>query len=411
MVNTPLQLFGRRLRANALFQYKLVRMAVDWTVALYLVIPAIGIAGYHYVLWLREPPAWLAAVPVTAFVALLFLFACSGGWRWYAEDADQLVLLPSRRWLARMRLLALAWGVLAHAASTLALAALLLPLQRALPLPPQTAAWLFAAAGLLRLNLALARQWLRLTRERWWQRAFGSALLAAPAALALAGVRVAAGAAGGAALCAGGALVLGALWLCQARARLRARVGTFAREIELEREAKLRLARLLLSGFLDKPRRSVRSRPYAFRRSQLLFRYRSPISGLSEVLLKSFIRSPAQLRLYATFTAALCAGIALVPSAPVRTVVWLASAFLLSYWMKQYGKEAMTAPFVTMFPWRDRTRIGTLRKCTHLLTVPGFLLISLVYGYTVGAWLGIVLLAILGMGAAYLVAAVVTIWY
>lgn len=410
-MHTPWLLFLRRLRSNAVFQYMLIRMAIDWTVALYIVIPALAIAGYHYALWWREPPTWMAAVPVTALIAVLTAYAWSGGWRWYAEEADQLVLLASRRWLQRMRRLALAWGVLAHAASTLALAALLLPLLRALQLPPATAAWLFAAAWLLRLNAALARQWLRLTRERWWQRAFGSALLAPAAALALAGVRLAAGAAGGAALCTGGAVVLGALWLCQARARLHARGGTFAREIELEREAKLLLARLLLSGFTDKPRRTVRSRPYIFRRSQPLFRHRSPISGLSEVLLKSFLRSPLQLRLYTAFTAALCAGIVFVPVAPVRTVIWLASAFLLSYWMKLYGKEIMAAPFVTMFPWLDRTRIGTLRKCTHLLMLPGFLLISAVYGYTVGAWLGVLLLAALGLAAAYFIAAVVTIWY
>jgi hypothetical protein len=79
--------------------------------------------------------------------------------------------------------------------------------------------------------------------------------------------------------------------------------------------------------------------------------------------------------------------------------------------MKAYCKEIATAPFLALFPWQDRTRIGALRKCTHLLMLPGFLIVSLVYGYASGAWLGLAVCAAVGFAAAYVIAAAATIWY
>lgn len=44
---TPAKLFKKRIVSDWKFQYKVWRMAIDWTVALYIVIPAIILGIYQ----------------------------------------------------------------------------------------------------------------------------------------------------------------------------------------------------------------------------------------------------------------------------------------------------------------------------------------------------------------------------
>jgi energy-coupling factor transporter ATP-binding protein EcfA2 len=263
------------------------------------------------------------------------------------------------------------------------------------------------AEGLLKLNFGLIRQLAKLRFSGW--RLLGLRLLLAVAAGVLffsaAGyikenVRI-----GGIAC-----LLLAGLFVWLVKRRLRVK-GAFYQDMEREYAAKMRIASLLLSGFVQKKRKPLRKRPFLLGRSQLLFRHRSPISGLSEVCIKSFLRSPAQIRLYLQY-AAVAGGTLLLPLPSfVRWIVWLASAFLLSYWMKSYCKEVAAAPFLQLFPWTDRTKIGALRKCTHLLMLPAFMVLSLLMGFVSGAWVGVLFMAVFGFAAAYFISAVVTIWY
>ncbi|MDT2240191.1 hypothetical protein P7H22_07315 [Paenibacillus larvae] len=60
---TVQQLVRRRIISNLLYQYKALRSAVDWTVALYLVIPAIAMAMYEYIRMWLFPPEWFYVLP------------------------------------------------------------------------------------------------------------------------------------------------------------------------------------------------------------------------------------------------------------------------------------------------------------------------------------------------------------
>ncbi|KIL39266.1 hypothetical protein SD70_20885 [Gordoniibacillus kamchatkensis] len=409
-VTTPAKLWLHRAGANARFQAGIVRAAVDWTVALYIVIPALVYASIQYIAWWRHPPASFALVPAAALSGLFFLLSLRGsGYRFFVLEPDQLFVRANRRWTRRMLALGLLYSAALQTLAAAGLAGLLLPLLRAMPVSAGLqlrlvgAGWaLWLVAGLARylLQLRLAAGW------RLWLAQAGLALASALATIAATLLAVYAPATGYPA-----ALVaLAGAWLLFARARLRQQ-GAFLREAELEQRAKLRLAGLLLNGFAAAPRPQSRRTPLVFRRSQTLFRYRSPISGLSEVLLKSFLRSFTMLRLYAMFTSAAAIAVCAVSFAPVRTAIWLGCAFLLSLWMKAYCKEVAAAPFLALLPWRDRTRIGALRKCTHLLMLPGFLVVSAAFGYAVGGWIGAAVFAAAGFAIAYFIAAVATIWY
>lgn len=89
-------LFISRLKADCLYQLRIIKLVIDWTVALYIVLPAAGIGVYQYIKWLNEGAfanGWQAELIVLA-PAVFTLF---GSVRTFLIEADQLYLLQKRR--------------------------------------------------------------------------------------------------------------------------------------------------------------------------------------------------------------------------------------------------------------------------------------------------------------------------
>lgn len=88
-------LFISRLKADCLYQLRIIKLVIDWTVALYIVLPAAGIGVYQYIKWLNGGSfdnGWQAGLIVLA-PAVFTLF---GSVRTFLMEADQLYLLQKR---------------------------------------------------------------------------------------------------------------------------------------------------------------------------------------------------------------------------------------------------------------------------------------------------------------------------
>ncbi|XBO85732.1 ABC transporter permease [Bacillus licheniformis] len=88
-------LFFSRLKADCLYQLRIIKLVIDWTVALYIVLPAAGIGVYQYIKWLNGGSfhnGWQAGLIVLA-PAVFTLF---GSVRTFLMEADQLYLLQKR---------------------------------------------------------------------------------------------------------------------------------------------------------------------------------------------------------------------------------------------------------------------------------------------------------------------------
>jgi predicted ABC-type exoprotein transport system permease subunit len=161
-VTTPAGLFRHRMAENARFQTRLVRMAVDWTVALYIVLPALGFAAATYISWWREPPAAFSLVPASALSGLFFaLSLVSGGYRFFVLEADQLFV---RGWTEQLLRCGLLYSAALQTLGAAALAGLLLPLLRAMPVPAPEQLRLIAAGWALWLTACAASRCFVTTR-------------------------------------------------------------------------------------------------------------------------------------------------------------------------------------------------------------------------------------------------------
>lgn len=143
---TPRRWFFNRWKADLRFQCRVFSTAVDWTVALYLVVPGLILLAERYIAWWRGEAAWVAEVPSLLLWAAAFLFSWSGPFRLYLEPADQLFLLQRSDWMRTYTItgLWLGWGK--RALESFLFLALLAPFLRYkidFSLPAFVGIWLF----------------------------------------------------------------------------------------------------------------------------------------------------------------------------------------------------------------------------------------------------------------------------
>ncbi|TMV45099.1 hypothetical protein FE783_30015 [Paenibacillus mesophilus] len=372
------KLFRRRLISEWRFQYRVWKMAVDWTVALYIVIPALLVAGYQYVSWWGDMPGWGRAVPETAWLIVLYISCGLGSLRLFLEEADQLFLLRNAEWMRRLKGSGLGYSLSVRVFLSLIAVGFLSPFLvqvhgygtfRLVLLAALTVA---AGAHMLLANRIIA---LRLSRFLGW---FASA----GAFIVLGIMFVIAGRAEAAWLWAAAwtALLAVSTWFL---AKMRLTMShTFYQDVAYESDQRMKFAALLMGQVVPKPSKILkRTKPLVLSNSRTLFRKRTPDRVLAETIFKSFFRSGTQVRLYVQFTLACSFGLMLMPVA-VKWLFWLGVSLPLAYWVKMYGKEVQGAAFVKLFPWRDEDRAKAIRKATPLLFVPAYALAGLALGWS-----------------------------
>ena len=96
-------LFILRIRQNWKYQYGHIKAILDWTVIVYLVVPAIIIGAIIYRSWWIELPTWFEYVPFPFLFALFFLFLWNGHFQTYVREADRIFLIKNERLMLRMK--------------------------------------------------------------------------------------------------------------------------------------------------------------------------------------------------------------------------------------------------------------------------------------------------------------------
>ena len=74
---TPTQLFFRRVGSDWKFQYGVWKSAIDWTVALYIVVPAVLIGLNSYTLLWKYQYGWMEGLSFNWLLIAVYLFAWS----------------------------------------------------------------------------------------------------------------------------------------------------------------------------------------------------------------------------------------------------------------------------------------------------------------------------------------------
>lgn len=399
-------LFRRRLLQHWKFQYGVWRIAIDWTVMLYLLIPGLLIGGYFYKSWWQEMPSWSEPVPFILLIGIVFLLCWTSSLRLFIEAPDQLFLRQQASWIQTLIRRGLMYSTIWHLFFGAVLVMLFAPfLVNRYGLTTQQLILFMALTMLLKTTLAFARNLVNGRLVGWLRWVTMVALFfLVGLGFRYTVVYILPNTTWGLAVIMAALVVV---WVLLFRERL-ARHGRFLEDVRQEELQQMKVVVLLLGNYVDKKIKTRRTRPWIFRTSQQIFKERNSVHGLTELCVKSFIRSNQQLRLYVQFTGLCIVAVLMVP-VTIKWIIWIILAFPFAYWLSLYWKKTASASYLRMFHWREPDLAEASRKSVLLLMLPGYLLVGLVVGILSGTWMtGIVALG-LGIAIAFMATSLISL--
>ncbi|CAM4476729.1 ABC transporter permease [Paenibacillus tarimensis] len=386
-------LFRSRLTGSWIKSFKAWKLALDWTVWVYFLVPGIWIAGGTYLEWWREEPSWLMWLPEWVVLLPLLFYALSGGLRVFLYEADMLFLLQRKEWLRSLIRYGALYTLLKHTVGTALLCGLLLLLLvKSMGLNSYTIFVLGLFTLVMKFGIGVIQNMLY---GRWkGLQKLGMELLLSlltsavymTAALLLLQEPVWLLAAAAAAAAAGAGLF---------RRKLRMQ-GTFAADVEQERKASAAVTEILLTPVMEKKPLVKLDRPLVFRRSGRIFRKSDAGTMLAEMRIKAFLRKFAHVRLWVSFFS-------------VSTVATLASPgwlglllavtlpLLAASWLHQQWKEWAKEPFLIQFKWEDEALRKGASLSGWLLLLPGVIWLFMLTGWLLGGLMMTVLMVPAGI--------------
>ncbi len=396
-MTTVTRLFFKRLINEWKFQFSVWRTAVDWTVALYIVIPTLYFLIKMYADWWKVQPAWLSYLPFSSFALILLLFILKGDIRVFLEEADQLFLYQKGSWINRLRKLSIAYSIILNLFATCLLFIVLAPLlliSYKLSIP-QLIMWSFFCA-LLKSVTALNKRLVSI-RYYGWRQGFvrwiiylligiyyRASLFLLTHQLSLFTLNT--------------FILLISLTLLIHR-YINLKKGSFLKEVDREQNLKLRYASLLLQAGLVYTNKSktltINNRPWLFSHSNPLFKERNAGNLLAEVCFKSVLRNRTHLVIYGQLIV-LCMAIVLSFPLEWKWVIWLGFALILTKFVELFWLEMKNSEFVQMFPWKHEDLSKAAEKALFFLMILGFLPISFAFGMQLYSWLGALAVMLVG---------------
>lgn len=397
-----LQLFYRRMISEWKFQYNVWRTSIDWTVGLYLVVPTIAIGLDCYVLLWKNQPAWMEAVPLSGLLLIVYLFAWSGTVRIFIEEGDQLFLLQHKNWIRKIIMFGIGYSSILALLASLFVFFLLAPfwfMQYKLSMLQY--ALLFVFVFLTKMNIGLARQLFILRLTGWKQNIGYKVAFTLSSVVFIKGTIFVMDKPGlFFTFCILFSAILG--YLIKLRLNLK---GRFYEDIAREQLDRLKYASFLLglSGISPPKPVSQKRRPLLFRSSSNIFRERSTVNVLVELCIKAVLRNKRKIYSYVQLVA-VC--VLLILSLPElwKWLIWFVLAFLLTVFSKSYYQEVFSSSFVQLFYWKAEDKREAARGSMFLLMLPGFLVVSLVFGFQILSWIGACVALPAGIALAYYVA-------
>ena len=88
-----LQVLINRIKKDYMYQFRIWKNVLDWTVMLYILIPAIVAAVIIYRSWWLELPSWSNLLSVSVISSVFYIAAWSGVYRLFVKEADGIFYL------------------------------------------------------------------------------------------------------------------------------------------------------------------------------------------------------------------------------------------------------------------------------------------------------------------------------
>ncbi|MDQ0231210.1 ABC transporter permease [Metabacillus malikii] len=363
-----LQLFYIRLKQDYRSQWKIVRSIFDWTIIIYLAVPALVFLAIFYRSWWQQAPEWLATFPTISFAMLCYILAWQGNCRTYMEEADQLYLLQHKVKIVNMRTMAMVYSVSLTFLKWIALFILFLPITRHFP---EWNAGNFTSVFLyfLSLNIALLSCKQVFNQYRFWKKwSFATVTFICLSILTFIVVHQ---------LTVTFFLVLSIIFLGFSVRQLTSyqrQFKTFYKDVDDEKKRKVLLTSFVFSinpeihMHKQKPKkRSV----LLWRNSKRIFKKRTAANGVTELFIKAFFRDSSLIYNYLQM-------LSLTTVLIVLTPIWMKWLFFIGFyfffneWLKLTFQDLIKQnPYLLIDREKKQYLLQAQIKSQRIIGAPG----------------------------------------
>jgi len=394
----PIPLFIERMSAYWVAIWKCWRTVLDWTVWLYILIPALWVAGGIYSDMVRNSPEWLYEIPPVLPLAMIGLLQLAGKLRIFTEPGDGLFLHRNRRWTRALTIIGCIYGWCVRLLISVVSVAVLSPmLLKGGHYSGQAMIVLVIWSTISGLQGMLIRDHIARMLVGWRRAVLLVAVNLSHMILfiwgALWGER-------SPLLFSMTLVLLTILAFWQVRSRSRAQ-GTLFHELEVERDAYVKSVGWILRDTMEKKPMPRLRRPLMFTRSQPLIAHKDDASRLADNWMKVVLRRMDLVRSVLSFIGVGAAAVLLTPI-PLAGLVWLMLPLLLIGWVRMQWNQWLSEPYLTLFHWEDKLLGRASRLVSLWVTVPATLIWSLIIGirsglqYGIAGWFAIMILPVIG---------------
>ncbi|KLU64489.1 bacterial ABC transporter protein EcsB [Desulfosporosinus acididurans] len=393
-MTTIRKLFWHRLINGWKYQYSVWKTVFDWIVALYIVIPFSAIFIDAYLGWWRQVPVELNYIPINGFLVIFLVFLWSGTLQVFVEDADQIFLFQRKIWVKGLIKYSLVYYMIKNLLVSLLFSIVWAPfLLLHYNFTTHMFVWLTAIIFLLKASIGILKQLLEFRVQGWklglsktillfltgvFLRQIVSLLLNRSILFSLTFFT----------------LITALIWLIYQRMFIS---ETLLEDISMQQASKLKFTNVLLkyAGTYTKKTTTLRTSPWLFQNSNIIFKQRNPENSLVEICIKSTLRHSSNIIFYFQVIGAYVLVLTAYP--PVLKWFWwgVSIPFLIAM-VKPFWLESLNNPFVSMFPLRPEIKLSAAIRSLFLMALPGEIILALIVLLLTRQWLFALILFPLG---------------
>lgn len=370
------RLFSKRVRVFWQKNIEAWRLIIDWTVAVYLLLPLLAAFIYNYVTYWTTSPDWFELFTERFIILLMFVTVWGGQLRSFLEAGDQLFLRQKTAWMRGLKLR----GVIYSALTTVVRIAL--PIVVLLPILWQELQWtinqlgaLFVFSIVYKLAILLAKQKIahKFVRIKRFLALVLLCLISAIIYFIILGQWLAA------------PLLLSVFSIALAlvliyQLHLYIRQGEhFLVDVETEQKMHDKTLSFVINqtGLTKKNSMIKLTTPLIFRNSKPWYKKRTAVNVLSELHFKTFFRRWSMVSVYMHYISITIFAIAIVRPLWLKGTMWLVGYILLIVWLRTNWVQFIISPYVKMLNFSFRQRLDAENKATLLLSVPALVILSI----------------------------------
>lgn len=351
---SSLSLFFNRLSKELRFQYRILNTVLDWTVLVYLIMPAVVIFCFTYRSWWIAPPSWSNLLTISLLFGVTYFFAWRGNIRTFLLDADRVFLIKNRQLFFGLKKVSYMYSLFVCAIQIICIIAVLLPfmVQRfelsflqifVFSLFFISLKWLLLY--IKRKINSIERRFIKMISSRCIFSLFGAVVLGVTILFIYEFVW----------LIFGLSIVIMIIAISFYLPSL-SKITTFEQDLIIDQEEQGKWIKFiyLFSFELEKTHVSTAKKPLLLRKSFRLFKKRTPKNGFIELFIKVFIRDSNYWTSYLQLMGTTAFALLIVPPTWLKIIIYFGFLFIMSIWLNSiWDKITKSHPLFKKYSEQD----------------------------------------------------------